>query len=267
MAGSRFDSPFSPQFDPRSVTIRSSSPPAEFPELNSKSFSFASRGDRVPGRLLLPEGGEGPFPLILLAHGASGAKDAPYMDSAAGPWARRGLAVASIDFPLHGERSEAKLYSLLAAEFADPDRNRLGLADDFVRQSLADLTDALSAVCGCDEIDANRIGYAGFSLGSIIGAMFCSAEPRIRAAALALGGAGLGGASLDPTRDIARFAPRPILFVNANDDETIPREAALALSAAAAEPKQHLWFEGSHSQLPGQALKAMYQFFARHLID
>ncbi|MGE4607461.1 MAG: hypothetical protein AAEJ52_12035 [Myxococcota bacterium] len=253
------------QFDPRSVSFRPSTAPAEYSELTSMSFSFSSRGDRVPGRLLLPGTREGPIPLVLLAHGAGGAKDAPYMDSAAGPWARRGLAVASIDFPLHGERSEAKLYQMLVAELADPDPNGLGLAADFALQALADLSNALSALCESSEIDARRIGYAGFSLGSIIGATFCAGESRIRAAALALGGAGLGGASFDPTRHIADFAPRPLLFVNAKSDETIPREAALALSAAAAEPKQQLWFDGTHNQLPGQALKAMYQFLERHL--
>jgi dienelactone hydrolase len=254
------------RFDPQSVSTRQSTAPSAYPELNSRAFSFSSRGDRVPGRLLLPANtSEGPFPLVLLAHGAGGAKDAPYMDAAAGPWARRGLAVASIDFPLHGERSEAKLFQMLVAELASTDSPELGLAADFARQAMADLSNALSAVCEWSEIDAGRLGYAGFSLGSIIGAMFCAGEHRIRAAALALGGAGLGGASLDPAQHIADFAPRPLLFVNANGDETIPRDAALALSAAAAEPKQQLWFDGTHNQLPGQALKAMYQFLERHL--
>lgn len=255
----------SARFDPRSVSIRPSTPPARFPDLISKSFSFSSRGDRVPGRLLLPATDDGPFPLVLLAHGAGGAKDAPYMDAAAGPWATRGLAVASIDFPLHGERSEAKLYQMLQAELAAPGSRGRGLAADFAQQSLADLGNALSAVCESGEIDSSRLGYAGFSLGSIIGARFCAGEHRIRAAALALGGAGLGGAPLDPTQYIADFSPRPLLFVNANSDETIPRDAALALSAAAAEPKQQLWFDGTHTRLPGQALKAMYQFLERHL--
>jgi dienelactone hydrolase len=252
-------------FDPRSVSIRPSTALTQFPELTAKSFSFSSRGDRVPGRLLLPASDEGPFPLVLLAHGAGGAKDATYMDATAGPWARRGLAVASIDFPLHGERSEAKLYQILASELAGTDSDGPGLATDFAQQALADLSNALGAICGWNEIDAGRLGFAGFSLGAVIGGMFCAGEPRVRAAALALGGAGLGGTSLDPTRDLADFSPRPLLLVNANQDEVVPREAALALGAAAGEPSEHLWFDGSHNQLPGQALKAMYQFFEQHL--
>ncbi len=38
-----------------------------------------------------------------------------------------------------------------------------------------------------------------------------------------------------------------------------------ALFAAAGDPKEILWFEGRHSELPGYALKAMWAFLARHL--
>jgi len=252
-------------FDPRSVTRRRTTAPTTCPELRCWAFSFASRGDRVPGRLLLPETGAGPFPTVLLAHGAGGSKDASYMDASAGPWARRGLAVASIDFPLHGERSEAKLFALVASELARPDPSGTGLLADFAAQAISDLENCLSALCEWPEIDPNRLGYAGFSLGSIIGATFCAGEPRVRAAALALGGAGLVSGPLDPAGPVARFAPRPLLFVNANDDETIPREAARALFDAAAEPKQQLWFEGTHDALPGAALKAMWQFLQQNL--
>ena len=103
------------------------------------------------------------------------------------------------------------------------------------------------------------------TLGTILGALFCASEPRVRAAALAVGGAGFGPAGLDPARHIARFAPRPLLFVNATRDDRIPRAHAEALHAAAAEPKQVLWFECGHADLPGRALKAMWGFLAPHL--
>ena len=83
--------------------------PETYADLRASRFEFSSRGDRVPGRLLLPPGSDGPFPLVLLQHGAGGSKDAPYLDATAGPWGRGGVAVASIDFPLHGQRASAKL--------------------------------------------------------------------------------------------------------------------------------------------------------------
>jgi uncharacterized protein len=90
-------------------------------------------------------------------------------------------------------------------------------------------------------------------------------DARVRAAALAVGGAGLGPKSIDPVAHIGAFAPRPLLFVNATRDERIPRKAAEALHGAARDPKEVLWFDAGHSDLPGRALKAMWGFLATHL--
>jgi len=230
-------------------------------------FEYSSRGDRVPGLLLLPEA-RGPFPLVLLQHGAGGSKESDYLDAARLPWVRRGAAVASIDFPLHGERASAKLSELLLAGLADPradGRQLRALWDEFARQSVHDLGRALDALAGHPELDAGRVAYAAFSLGAILGALYCPQDPRLRAAALALGGGGFGPPALDPARHIARFAGRPLLLVNATRDERIPRPAAEALHAAAGEPKQLLWFESGHHDLPGNAFKAIWQFLAQLL--
>lgn len=232
-------------------------------------LEFTSRGDRVPGRLLLPLAGRGPFPLILLQHGAGGSKDAPYLDAAAAPWVRGGAAVASLDFPLHGERASAKLterlLTALGGALAGEVGEAAGLWVEFVRQAVVDLRRGLDALSSLPELDAGRIAYAGFSMGTILGAPFCAEESRLRAAALAIGGGGFGPPAVDPATHIGRFAPRPLLFVNATRDERIPRGAAETLHAAAAAPKEVVWFECGHSELPGAALKAMWRFLERHL--
>ncbi len=237
--------------------------------VRSFRFEYSSRGDRVPGRLLLPDEGRGPFPLVLLQHGAGGSKDSDYLDAARLPWVRGGVAVASIDFPLHGERASAKLSAILLAGLADlrgTDRmHALVLWEGFATQALHDLGRALDALTPHPEIDIDRSAYAAFSLGAIIGALFCAREPRLRAAALALGGGGFGPAAFDPVRHIGRFAGRPLLLINATGDERIPRSAAEALHAAALDPKELLWFDSGHHNLPGGALKAMWQFLARAL--
>jgi dienelactone hydrolase len=244
------------------------SPLPHHAELRISRFEFTSRGDRVPGRLLLPEAGDGPFPLVLLQHGLNGAKDADYLEGTGGPWARGGAAVASIDFPLHGERANPKLVELLRLGITQPRRadeaTRI-LVQEFFRQSVADLGRALDALEALPEIDAKHIAYASFSLGSIVGATFCADDPRPCAAAFAIGGGGIGPAELDPAHSIERFAPRPSLFVNSKLDEVIPLAAAEALFEAAGEPKERHWFEGGHSEIPGKSLKAMWHFLKRHL--
>jgi len=226
-------------------------------------FEYSSRGDRVPGLLLLPAEARGPYPLVLLQHGAGGSKESDYLDAARLPWVRRGLAVASIDAPLHGERASAKLSERLLAGLGDPGPGSLWT--DFARQTVHDLARAIDALGGHAELDTTRVAYAGFSLGAIVGALYCPEDARLRCAALALGGAGFGAHPLDPGRHIARFAGRPLLLVNATRDERVPRTAAEALHAAAAEPKQVLWFDCGHYDLPGVALKTMWQFLAAEL--
>jgi dienelactone hydrolase len=243
--------------------------PVHAPSLRARRFEYSSRGDRVPGLLLLPATGAGPFPLVLLQHGAGGSKHSEYLDAARLPWVQRGVAVASIDFPLHGERASAKLseqllgVSAASVRAAHPDT--LALWSEFSRQSVNDLGRALDALATVPELDAARVAYAGFSLGAIVGAVYCPTDARLCAAALALGGAGVGAPDFDPAARIADFAPRPLLFVNATRDERIPRAAAEALHAAARDPKQIDWFECGHNDLPGAGLKSMWSFLAKHL--
>jgi dienelactone hydrolase len=252
------------QDEPIGALFAERAAPAALAPIRARRFEYTSRGDRVAGRLLLPADADGPRPLALVGHGAGGSKDAPYLDAAVGPWVRGGAAVASIDFPLHGERASAKLSQRVLGGLAsggagDP------LLLDFAAQAVRDLERALDALALHPEVDTGRTVYAGFSLGTILGTLFCVRDPRVRAAALAIGGGGLGPEAVDPARHIARFAPRPVLFVNATRDQTIPRERAECLHAAAGEPKEVIWFDCGHADLPGKALKAMWQFLRPHL--
>jgi dienelactone hydrolase len=254
--------------EPLGLARRASPAPEAYPDLRAFRFEFTSRGDRVPGRLLLPPAGSGPLPLVLLQHGTGGSKDASYIDATAGPWGSGGAAVASIDFPLHGERVSAKLSELLLRGLRSPSQPSEAveyLLGEFLHQAVVDLRRALDALEQLREIDCKRIAYAGFSLGTVVGATFCGLDPRPQAAVFAIGGGGMGPPQMDPARSVGRFAPRPALFVNASRDEVISREAAEALFEGGGEPKEMLWFEGTHSELPGAALKAMWLFLKRHL--
>lgn len=193
---------------------------------------------------------------------------------AAAPWVRGGAAVASIDLPLHGERRSTKLtnrlLSTLHAEIAASNGGALDVRSrqlwiEFARQAIADLKHGLDAMTSLAEIDGERIAYASFSIGSMLGALFCALDPRPRAAALALGGGGFGPAEIDPARYVAGIAPRPLLMVNASHDELVSKQATETLFTAAREPKAIEWFEAGHHALPGQAMKAMWLFLREQL--
>jgi hypothetical protein len=249
--------------EPLDLWIRPASPPPRMADAQGLRFEFASRGDRVSGRVILPPAGGVRPPLVLLQHGAGGSKESEYLDVAAAPWVARGAALASIDFPLHGERANPKLARFLGPGAQTPGDDALRV--EFARQAVGDLRRALDALSEIEALDAARVVYAGFSLGALVGALFCALDPRPRAAALTLGGGGFGPPAIDPARFVARIAPRPVLFVNSRGDETLPRAAAEALHAAAAQPKEVAWFDGGHTTLPGVALKKMWTFLARQL--
>jgi dienelactone hydrolase len=258
--------PLADRSEPLGLWTRPGAAPAAHRDLHCLEFEFSSRGDRVPGRLWLPPSGEGPFPLVLLQQGLWGSRETAQLDERAGPWARAGLAIASIDFPLHGRRADAKLTGWLAGgrgPAAGGDPALRSVAVDCLRQGAVDLQRALDALEGMRAIDASRTAYVGSSLGSLVGATFCSVDPRPRAAALALTGAELLPPEADPTPPLDRFAPRPLLFVNSSGDA--PRQAAQALFDAAREPKQMLCFDGTQAELPGEALEAIWLFLKRHL--
>jgi dienelactone hydrolase len=224
-------------------------------------LEYSSRGDRVPVRVLVPSDRTGACPLVVVGHGLGGDKHAAYIDAATLHWVRQGAAVAVIDFPLHGERASAKLSERVTdREQLDPD-----LWLDLVEQAVVDLRRLLLAVESDERIDSARVAYAGFSLGTLIGSIFCAEEERVCAAALAIGGAGIGPAGANPADWVGRIAPRPVLFLQADRDETIPREAALALHAAAGQPHEVHWVDSDHGGLPGTALKKMWTFLAARL--
>jgi len=236
------------------------------PWLRCEEIELSSRGDRVRARLVRPAEAPQPLPGVLLAHGLGGAADDATTEAIAAPWAERGAAVCAIDLPLHGARADAKLRGWLEPRSEAPaDGLRQTLAVEFTRQAVCDLGRALDALQERSDVDAERVAFAGFSLGARIGAAFCAHDPRPRAAALALAGAGGEPADLDPARYVARIAPRPLLLVNAERDARVTRESAETLLAAAGEPRQQLWFDCAHAELPGAALKEIWGFLAQSL--
>lgn len=258
--------------EPLGLSYRDRPLPEAFGDARGVRFEFSSRGDRVPGRLILPEKSEDRAPLILLQPGAGSDKDSEYLEIAT-PWVRAGAAVATIDVPLHGERASAKfserlltiVHGLSTAPERDLSQRDHGLLTEFVRQSVWDLSRALDALERFAPIDPQRIGYAGLSLGGSLGAVFCSLDPRPRAVALAVAGGGAGPAEIDPCRYIAKIAPRPLILVTGERDELVSKAASDALFEAAAEPKRHERFDCGHADLPGVALKSMWALLASEL--
>jgi len=226
--------------EPLGLQVSDRACPDAYPGANAHRFELNSRGDRVPGRLLLPKAHSGPRPLIVLLGDAGTSRDSKCLDFPA-PWIRRGFAIATLDLSLHGERSSAKFSERLLETIADArgasdpgnsgqtnaSLNGRALLLEFTRQSVCDLSRTLDGLISLPAIDAGRIGALGLGHGAAIVAIFASVDSRTKAVALADLGA-MRQPEIDPREFVGRIAPRPVLML-----ETNPAQGCVTLSSTA----------------------------------
>jgi len=250
-----------------------------------KIYYDSTNNQRVPSLLVIPKKGSPPYPCIVFLHGYSGRKENVMPLAEVG--VSRGFAFFSIDAPFHGERSipGKELYSPVLKELI---RN--------VVQTVHDLKRGVDLLETRNEIDSERIGYAGGSMGGIIGSLFVSVEPRIKAAVIVVGGGNLPLmikeskhrsappirerisregisedqlrkilAPIDPINFIHLVSPRPIQFHCGKYDEIVPAETQRQLAEKAGEPKEVYWYEAGHGLPMGIVVERAFRFFSKYL--
>ena len=222
-------------------------------------------GATIPGLFTVPTGAKGKVPCVIVQHGLGGRKEEVYLLSAA--LAKKGYAGLFIDIAGHGERP--KINGKSVSELDLPEMRTM------VGQTVADLRRAMDFLATRSEVDGDRIGYLGASLGGIIGGVFIGDEPRVRAAVLWAAGGNWGKlvtqtqhqfakrfqsggkpltesevakvmADVDPVSTISKFAPRPLLFINGDKDNIVPTGCTDELCAMAMEPKKRITLPGGH---------------------
>jgi len=246
-------------------------------------------GERVPAQFYLPTRGEAPYPCVVVQHGYNG--DRSFGGMFASFLAPKGYAVISIDAEYHGARKEE-----------GKDIFSTDVEDDVkaLRQTVIDLRRAIDYLATRDDIDMDRIGYTGASMGGFLGALLAGVEDRIKTSILIVGGANweymlfhsqVGAfeeirkscdreeqcikdfaaemAPVEALNFIGRFAPRPLLMINCENDKYVPKAAGEALFEAAGEPKNIKWYtcSGDIAHLPPMAevLKYEKKWFDRFL--
>lgn len=203
----------------------------------------------VPAILALPDTAR-PAPAAVLVHGYSSRKE-----DLAGPVGRallqRGVASLALDLPLHGTRADP--VQMQAA------RNPMAMIRLW-RQALADVRLGLRYLGARPEVDRERLGIVGYSMGSFLSVVVAGDDPAVRAVVLAAGGdlpegtpfAGAARMVADPIRAVRKLAGRPLLMVHGRHDRTVRPEQARRLYEAAAEPKEIRWWDAGH-YLPAAA--------------
>jgi dienelactone hydrolase len=228
--------------------------------------SFASGGETVFGVLHLPA--RSPAPGLIMCHGFTGHKAEAHrlFVAAARDFAKHGLVVLRFDFRGSGDS---------AGEFRDMT----------VSREIADAEAALGYLASRPEVDPQRLGVVGLSLGGCVAACLAGRDPRVKALAL-------WAATAHPERSLGRLAPEfgdhqvldlqgwglgrgfvedlsnihplddarryrgPSLVVHGERDETVPASDASDYEHALGGPKRaHIVKGADHvfSSLPWQA--------------
>ncbi len=232
----------------------------------------SARDERVPALLVLPADAAPPHPVVLILHGVFGYKSSPNQVKRSDALVAAGYATLRIDGKYRGEREAGAAggFGLQTAYFY---RNR-----DAMIQTVVDLMRGVDYLASRNDIDVERVGFTGFSMGGAIGAIFCAIDERVKAAVLGITGgdfdklnirAGATGEEhlrraymiVDPVNFVSRISPRPLLMINGAKDEIVPKAATEVLYEAAREPKRIIWYDCGHTDLPDEYLDEMTGFF------
>jgi dienelactone hydrolase len=143
-----------------------------------------------------------------------------------------------------------------------------------IRQTVLDIRRATAWLEARPEIDRNRLGIHGTSLGSMIGALAAEMEPKLNRVSIALGGGGLvdayyddpraapyrkvweafggtkkkaieGLSPVDPLTYAGNLKDRRVLMIAGKRDEIVPPKCTEALWRAAGEPRI-IWYDCTH---------------------
>ena len=230
----------------------------------SRRFELTSRGDRVPLVLWLPAA-QDPAPLVWLQYGAGASIDTDHL-TAVDELTRVGLAVVTLDWPLHGRRRSVKLserlLESLATQAGDP--NGAPLVEQFILQATVDLAHGIEALAALDEIRAERIALSGVGIGSHIAALVASIHAGVAALCLAPGRPMRLEAEI-PLRSLLGTAKHPTLLLAGKNGSEPSQDELEALRLACAGPAELERISGRIDPLDREGARHFARFLARTL--
>ena len=208
-----------------------------------------------------PDRADGPFPLIVFAHGF-GSNVTSYLPLLE-KWAGAGFVVADPLFPLTNAHTPG---GPDLSDYVHQPGDMSFVVTQMLRQSSAS-TGTLAGL-----IDPAQVGAAGHSLGGVttlgLVANTCCRDKRIKAAVVMS-----GDPITFPAGKVDDAAAPPILLVHGNADPTVPYVSSIDVFNRANAPKGLLTVVGGNHDSPvnptgrafGSVVQATTDFFDRYL--
>ena len=196
--------------------------------------------ERIRAYLYTPKNASPPYQAVMYFPGG----DAPLLRSS------RDLQLRNVDFVIRSGR--ALLYPVYKGTY---ERNvQVTGANDMRDLAIARAKDASRSIdylISRADVDKDRLGFFGMSLGASVGIRITAVEPRLKASVLM--GAGMLATRFPPEMEHLNFAPRirvPTLLVNGRSDFTYQYETSqlplFRLLGPPADHKELASFEGGH---------------------
>lgn len=212
--------------------------------------------------------GAGPFPACVVLHILGG--DFLLAEAVANHLASNGVAALFVKMPYYGERRSRQSSRRMISE--DPHETVAGMT-----QAVLDIRRGAAWLAARDEVDRDRLGITGISLGGIMSALAAEGEPRFRNVGIMLGGgnfanviwnmddrkarefrerwAQMGGtkeqfsqilSKVDPVTYGGLLKGRRVLMVAAKNDEIVLPACTHALHDAIGNEPELVWLDAGH---------------------
>ena len=229
----------------------------------------------VHGELFLPRN-PGRYPAVIVLDILDGKQ---LVSRGEALWlAQHGIAAMTVVMPYYGPRRPSEVPHRMLSP-------NIELSLQNVRQAVLDCRRAAAFLAAHPQVNPDRLGVVGTSLGSFVGSLVAAAEPRVRSACLLLGGGGLVDAfwhhpramaitpvlqlfgiskgvlakqiaPVDPLTYADQLKSKRLLLIAASRDDVVPPTAMQRLWEATGKPKI-LWLDATHVGAAAYAFPAM----------
>lgn len=139
----------------------------------------AERGSRIPAVLYRPAAPQGLMPAVVLAYGHGASKSHPSYQYVAQLYAKLGIAVLAADPIGEEERHVSGKMGTRAHDDARAHRRANRAGRSIMGKLVFDTMRGVDFLHNRDDIDPNRIGVVGNSLGGALAAWMAALEPRL----------------------------------------------------------------------------------------
>ena len=234
-----------------------------------------ARGVMVPGYLQLPSTGKAPYPCVLLMHGWSGSAEHWWEDGGylSGGNVRKallkaGCAVLALDAQAHGDRiaeNDYHVVNLYNDPNAPPRKNYFTLRD-IITQTLLDYRRGLDYLDTRDDIDMDRIGIVGYSMGGFHSVALTAVDARINASVgCVVPVAWREDPILDPANYMRSIGKRPFMMVQGKKDSLCNEAQSNELYAYLEHEETRLLLYDSEHRLPVDYVAVPIPWLVDHL--